>query len=195
MTESSPPKVDAEALIGRFFPMGDPARKLLLRHGELVADKAVEILDGADWLNADREFVVQAAFLHDIGIVKTRCRELGCRGSLPYVCHGVEGRKLLDRLGLNRHAMVCERHVGVGLAAERIKRLGLPLPIRDMLPLSVEERLICYADKFYSKTDNGRHEKSVEEIIAGLIRHDKDDARRFMILHRFFTQSPAEKVH
>ena len=63
-----------------------------------------------------------------------------------------------------------------------------------MLPRSMEERLICYADKFYSKTDNGRHAKSIDAILAGLIRHDEDDAQRFMTLHRFFTQSPAEPV-
>jgi hypothetical protein len=53
----------------------------------------------------------------------------------------------------------------------------LPLPARDMFPLSVEERLICYADKFFSKTDNGRHEKTIDEITAGLARYEANAMR------------------
>ena len=183
--------IDPEAIITRFYPAGSTTRDLLLRHGELVGRKALEILDCAEWLDADREFVVQSAVLHDIGIGRTRSPELGCTGTLPYVCHGVEGRAILDRLGLERHGLVCERHVGVGISARQTRRRNLPLPGRDMLPLSVEERLICYADKFFSKTDNGRHEKTVEEIIAALVRHEAAYEERFVVLHRLFTREPA----
>jgi uncharacterized protein len=183
--------IDPEAIITRFYPAGDPVRDLLLRHGELVARKDLDIIDRAPWVDADRSFVVQAAMLHDIGIGRTRCPELGCTGTLSYVCHGVAGRKILDALNLNRHGQVCERHVGVGISASQVARQHLPLPLRDMLPLSVEERLICYADKFFSKTDNGRHEKSVDEITAGLGRYAADYADRFMALHRLFTENPA----
>ena len=183
--------IDPEAIITRFYPAGSTTRGLLLRHGERVGRKALEILDCAEWLDADREFVVQSAVLHDIGIGRTRSPELGCTGTLPYVCHGVEGRAILDRLGLERHGLVCERHVGVGISARQTRRRNLPLPGRDMLPLSVEERLICYADKFFSKTDNGRHEKTVEEIIAALVRHEAAYEERFVMLHRLFTREPA----
>ncbi|WP_410287713.1 phosphohydrolase [Desulfosarcina sp.] len=184
---------DPQAIITRFYPVGSLTRDLLLRHGELVGRKAIEILERAEWLNADRQFVFQAAVLHDIGIGRTRCPELGCMGTLPYVCHGSEGRSILDGLGLVRHGLVCERHVGVGISAEQCKRRKLPLPVRDMLPLSVEERLICYADKFFSKTDNGRHEKTIEEITAGLARYEAEYAGRFLALHRIFTQAPANR--
>jgi uncharacterized protein len=181
-------EIDPEAIITRFYPAGSHIRDLLLRHGELVGRKALEILDRAEWLDADREFLVQSAVLHDIGIGRTRSPELGCTGTLPYVCHGVEGRAILDRLGLERHGLVCERHVGVGVSARQTRRRNLPLPARDMLPLSVEERLICYADKFFSKTDNGRHEKTIDEITAGLARYETEYVVRFLMLHRLFTQ-------
>ena len=183
--------IDPEAIITAVYPAGSPTRDLLLRHGELVGRKALDILDRAPWLEADRAFVIQAAVLHDIGIGRTRCLELGCTGTLPYVCHGVEGRAILDRLGLKPHGLVCERHVGVGISADQSVRRKLPLPIRDMLPLSVEERLICYADKFFSKTDNGRHENAIEEITAGLARHAVEYVDRFLTLHRLFTEEPA----
>jgi uncharacterized protein len=184
--------IDPAAVITRFYPTGSYTRDLLLHHGELVGRKALKILDRAPWLNADRDFVFQAAVLHDIGIGRTRCPELGCTGTLPYVCHGVEGRAILDKLGLRRHGLVCERHVGVGISADQAVRRNLPLPARDMIPLSVEERLICYADKFFSKTDYGRHEKTVDEITAGLSRYEAEYAVRFLALHRLFTCKPAK---
>lgn len=187
--------IDPEAIIARFYPAGSTTRDLLLRHGELVGRKALEILDRADWLNADREFVLQSAVLHDIGIGRTRSPGLGCTGTLPYVCHGVEGRAILDRLGLERHGLVCERHVGVGIGARQTVKQKLPLPVRDMFPLSVEERLICYADKFFSKTDNGRHEKSIHEITAGLARYEVEYADRFLALHRLFTCRPTHSAN
>ena len=126
--------IDPESIINRFYPARSTTRDLLLRHGELVGRKALGILDRAPWCVVDREFLVQAAMLHDIGIGRTRSPELGCTGTLPYVCHGVEGRAILDRLGLERHGLVCERHVGVGISAHQTVRRKLPLPARDMFP-------------------------------------------------------------
>jgi uncharacterized protein len=184
------PTVSPEDVIVGLYSVGSRSRDLLLRHGELVGRKALDILDRAPWLTADREFVIQAAMLHDIGIGLTHCPDLGCTGKLPYVCHGVAGRRILDDLGWRRHGLVCERHVGVGISAEQVRRQCTPLPVRDMLPLSLEERLICYADKFFSKTDNGLHEKAFDEIIAGLMRYDAHGAGRFLALHRLFTAAP-----
>jgi uncharacterized protein len=185
-----PSTLTPEAIITDFHPVGSRSRELLLRHGERVGRKALEILDRAPWLAADREFVIASAMLHDVGIGLTHCPDLGCTGRLPYVCHGVAGRRILDELGLQRHALVCERHVGVGISAEQAQRQCAALPARDMLPLSLEERLICYADKFFSKTDNGRHEKTPAEIIAGLMRYDADGANRFLALQRLFSTAP-----
>jgi uncharacterized protein len=186
----SNPRIDPEAIITSVYRAGSRTRELLLRHGDLVARKALDILDHASWVDADRSFVVQAAMLHDIGIGRTCCPDLGCTGILPYLCHGIEGKKILDRMGLKRHGRVCERHVGVGISTRQIVRQKLPLPARDMLPLSVEEQLICYADKFFSKTDNGRHEKTIDEITTGLARYEAVYADRFLTLHRSFTKGP-----
>lgn len=190
--DPSLPDIDPEAVLTRFYPAGSRTRDLLLHHGELVGHKALSILDRSSWLKVDREFVFQAAMLHDVGIGCTRCPQLGCNGTLPYVCHGVAGRAMLEKLGLNRHGLVCERHVGVGIRADEAAGQGLPLPDRDMLPLSLEERLICYADKFYSKTDNGRQEKPIDGIIAGLSRYGTTMTNRFRALHRLFTLEPID---
>ena len=56
----------------------------------------------------------------------------------------------------------------------------MPLPERDMIPLSIEEQIICYADKFFSKNGNGRPaEKSIATIIKSLSRYGPDKVRRF----------------
>jgi uncharacterized protein len=184
-------RVDPEAIITDLYPVGSRVRDLLLRHGELVAAKALATLARAPWIDADCEFVFQAAMLHDIGVGRTRSPTLGCTGALPYVCHGVEGRIVLDALELPRHGLVCERHVGVGICRNQILRHRMPLPVRDMRPVSAAERLICYADKFYSKSDNGRREKSVDEIVGGLNRYGADAGGLFLRMHREFSTGEA----
>ena len=38
--------------------------------------------------------------------------------------------KMLDSEGLPQHALVCERHIGVGLTMEDIRLQKLPLPFK-----------------------------------------------------------------
>ena len=80
-----------------------------------------------------------------------------------------------------RHGLVCERHVGVGISAEDIRRFDLPLPVRDMRPVTVEEQIICYADKFFSKNGSDTPcEKSVAEILESLKPYGADKVERFL---------------
>ena len=49
-----------------------------------------------------------------------------------------------------------------------------------MIPVSIEEQLICYADKFFSKNGNGQPpEKTISEIVEGLKSYGPDKVRRF----------------
>ncbi len=152
-----------------------------MEHGRLVAEKSLAAAQRVPHLEPDLEFIREAAMLHDIGIFMIDAPELGCIGKHPYIAHGRLGRELLEEMGLRRHALVCERHVGVGISAEDVKTHGLPLPERDMLPVSIEERIICYADKFFSK--NGckgtPREKSIQEILATLASYGEDKMSRF----------------
>jgi uncharacterized protein len=84
--------------------------------------------------------------------------------------------------GRSRLARVCERHVGVGISAADVRRCNLPLPERDMVPISIEEQIICYADKFFSKNGNGNlrtPEKTVAEINSSLKKYGQDKVDRF----------------
>ncbi len=157
----------------------------VILHSECVARKALSCIE-ARKLEIDRDFVYEAAMLHDIGVIRCNAPDILCHGVLPYICHGVEGRKMLDSLGLPNHALVCERHTGSGLSKNDIIQQNLPLPLREMLPISTEEKLICYADKFFSKSGNLTEEKSVEKIIKQMARHGQDSVDRFIELHKLF---------
>jgi uncharacterized protein len=168
------------AILESYYDKASPAYRVVLDHGRHVAAKALAAADRVHHPDVDRAFIEEAALLHDIGILYTDAPALGCRGRHPYVCHGYLGRTMLERCGLHRHALVCERHVGVGITQMDIISQKLPIPLREMMPVSVEEQIICYADKFFSKNGgtNGR-EKSVEEILQQLQAYGPDKVRRF----------------
>ena len=96
----------------------------------------------------------------------------------PYICHGYLGADLIRGEGYPRHALVCERHTGAGLSLEGIIAQDLPVPHREMVPVSLEEQAICFADKFYSKTHLEK-EKSVEKARKSLERYGEEGVRRF----------------
>ncbi|HAC21393.1 MAG TPA: phosphohydrolase, partial [Porphyromonadaceae bacterium] len=54
-----------------------------------------------------------------------------------------------------------------------------------MMPLSLEEQLICFADKFYSKTKLGQ-EKTPDQIKKSLLRHGEETAARFAAWCKLF---------
>ncbi len=175
-------------LIEKYYPPGSEAHRILLRHSGRVAAKALITARRLNQLAAiDIEFVREAALLHDIGILFTNALDLGCNGQLPYLAHGYKGRELLDQEGLPRHALVCERHIGVGLTAEEIRANHLPLPVRDMLPLSVEEQIITYADLFFSKNPKENdQERTPEQVRQTLARFGADKPAIFDTWHARF---------
>ena len=179
--------VDPVSIIRDYYPAGSTAYEVLVRHGEAVAEKALNVAGRLGNGRANPAFLYEAAMLHDIGIFLTAIPSLGCHGRQPYIRHGVLGRDLLEGRGLPQHALVCERHVGVGLTIDDIQRQGLPLPERDMRPVTLEEEIVCYADKFFSKTTRpGRAARSIPEILALLGRHGASHAHRFQSWVRRF---------
>ena len=167
-------------IIARYYKPSSEAFRILTEHGELVAERALRAAARVAHLQPDLAFIREAAMLHDVGIFLTDSPEIDCHGCEPYIRHGIFGRDILDALGLPRHGLVCERHVGVGISAEDIGRFNLPLPARDMRPATIEEQIICYADKFFSKNrDGASREKPVPEIVAGLRPYGADKMERF----------------
>lgn len=164
--------MDCLKLIERYCPADDPLHEVLVGHSRQVAALADEVCARLKrrGVPVDSEFVHEAAMLHDIGIVKVDAPDIHCHGTEPYICHGVIGREMLDELGLHRHALVCERHTGAGITVQDIEQQHLPLPHRDLLPVSLEEQIVCYADKFFSKTHVGAPARTLEEARAKLAK-------------------------
>lgn len=165
-------------IINKYYPEENELKHILLTHSRSVADKALWIADRRPELGLDREFLYEAAMLHDIGIFLTDADGIHCHGTHPYICHGYLGADLVRAEGFPRHALVCERHTGAGLSLEEIERQSLPVPHREMVPVSLEEQVVCFADKFYSKTHLDR-EKSVEKARRSLERYGEAGLKRF----------------
>ena len=165
-------------LIHKYCEGNEPLEQVLLRHSEDVARRALKIAKAHPELGADETFLWEAAMLHDIGCVRTNAPSIHCFGTEPYIRHGLLGGEILRGEGLPRHARVAERHTGTGLTAIEIERQNLPLPCQDFTPESIEEQIVCYADKFFSKTKLDR-EKTMEEVVRSLAKFGTGGVARF----------------
>ena len=176
---------DWKKIIDKYYSGDGDLRTILIIHSQSVARKALQIVSLHPELNLDREFIEEAAMLHDIGIIKTDAPGIKCFGTEPYICHGILGAEMLRQEGLPRHARVCERHTGAGLSLNEIVSQNLPLPHQDFPPETLEEQVICYADKFFSKTHLDR-EKSVEKAEKSIAKFGEEGLARFKQWEKMF---------
>lgn len=182
----------ASEIINKYYPEGTRLRDIYMRHCRQVADLALEI-NAARRLGLDADTVETAAMLHDIGIFLTDADGIDCHGTEPYIRHGILGATLLRREGMPEEiARVAERHTGAGITPDDIVSMKLPLPEGDYMPETLLERLVCYADKFYSKTRlDGA--KSLGSVRRSMERHSTATLARFERLHDEFHIAQTEK--
>lgn len=154
-------------IIDNYYPANgnEDLRRLLIKHSRQVADRCLMICSHHPELGLDREFLEEAAMLHDIGIQWCSAPGIHCYGTEPYLRHGIIGGKLLRREGYDRHARVAERHTGTGLPGQE--------------PETLEEQVICYADKFYSKSRPDRV-LTVAEAAQSLEKFGHEGVEKFM---------------
>lgn len=177
---------DYQRIIDKYYPAGSPLRDIYMRHCRSVANLALDIArrKGLDLSPADIE---AAAMLHDIGIVRTDAPGIHCHGSEPYLAHGRIGADLLRAEGApEEYARVAERHTGAGLTPEDVARMSPMLPPdRSYMPQTLLERLVCYADKFYSKSGDMKI-KPLDRVRASLAKFGEGASERFERLHQEF---------
>lgn len=162
--------MDVKAIIDRYYPVENELKNIYNIHAEKVTSLALEMATRHPELNIDSDFVKEAAMLHDLGIFLTDAPRIYCFGSEPYLCHGYLGAELLRSLGYERHARVCERHTGTGLTKEQVVANGWKLPVKDFVPETIEEQLICFADKFYSKTKFLETRRTFEQVVESMAK-------------------------
>ncbi|MDE5913190.1 MAG: HDIG domain-containing protein [Muribaculaceae bacterium] len=163
-----------DSIIEKYYPAGTRLRDIFLMHARQVADEAVGIARRIGLPLAEEE-IRAAAMLHDIGIFLTDAPDIDCHGSAPYIEHGPLGAELLRREGMPESwARVAERHTGTGLP--------------PLVPETLLERLVCYADKFYSKS-GAMKRKTLEQVEKSMLRFGPDNLERFRRLHSEFNPS------
>jgi uncharacterized protein len=110
----------------------------VVAHCMAVSSIALSIADRLK-ISVDRELVRQGGLFHDIG----RSRTNGIR-------HAIVGVEIAKNLGLPVELQnIIECHIGAGIRADEAVRLGLPE--KDYLPLTVEEKLVSYADNLIDR--------------------------------------------
>jgi uncharacterized protein len=86
-------------------------------------------------LKVDVPLVEISGLLHDIGRSKTHS-----------VDHALVGGEIARSFGLSNSVVsIIERHAGGGIPKDEAKKLGWPA--KDYLPQTLEEKIVCYADK------------------------------------------------
>ncbi len=181
------PQLQPFAIIQKYYAPSSPLYHILVVHSLLVANRALEIARAYQARHVaaqlDFQFIEEAALLHDIGIYQCDAPGIHCFGKEPYIKHGIIGREILEREGLPRHALVCERHTGAGLTREDVIAQKLPLPLRDYVPLSLEEKIICLADRFYVKNPETLYEPlTIESITAKMNAYGEGALARWQAL-------------
>jgi uncharacterized protein (TIGR00295 family) len=142
----------------------------VIKHCKAVRDVAIKI---AEKTNANLELVEAAALLHDIGRSKTHG-----------IFHGIEGVKIAKKIGLpNNIVRIIERHLGAGIPKAEAKKLGLPL--KDYIPITLEEKIVCHADNLI---DNCRRQKVKKAVERALKEGNKEYAERLINLHKELTK-------
>ncbi len=109
----------------------------VVRHCIAVADLAIEIAAKLQLRKSklDIKLVEVGALLHDIGRSKTHT-----------VNHLIAGVEIACSKGLPESIVsIIKRHVGGGITPEEAKKLGWPND--NYVPTSLEEKIVCYADK------------------------------------------------
>lgn len=171
--------MDPIAIISKYYIPNSKAYRILVGHSRMVTEKALKIASSHPELNPDLKFIEEAGMIHDIGIFLTNAPNLCCFGDYPYLAHGYLGCELITSLGYPDHGLVCERHTGVGISKNEILEKKLPLPERDFIPETVEEQMISFADKFYSKSQDIFKEKSLSDVRKSISAFGKENINRF----------------
>lgn len=199
--------MDYLALLHRYYPEDNALRRMLLHHSRQVCARALKIVERHPELGANRNLVEAGAMLHDIGIFLTDAPGIHCHGTAHYILHGSLGAQLLrneaEQLKKEKQqaeqlkeeqpqaiqlqeelhfyealARICERHTGTGLTRQTIIEWGLPDPQQDLLPETIEEQIICYADKFYSKSHLER-ERTIPQTLQSLEKFGDEGVEKF----------------
>jgi len=109
----------------------------------------------------NEEAAVAAALLHDIG-----------RSQVQTVSHGYVGAEILQKEGVDSVVVeIVRKHVGAGISSE--EAVALNFPPGDYVPRTLEEKIVCFADKML----DGDKARPFEEEVKRFVKKGHDVQR------------------
>ncbi len=147
----------------------------VIKHCKAVAKLAVETAEKCKekGLNVNLKLVEIGALLHDIGRSKTHS-----------VHHAVVGAEILKAADLPEPVIsIIKKHVGGGITASEAEQLGWPKDV--YIPVTLEEKIVSYADKLIENAKRAPIEITLEELAR---EHGQDAAERVLELHKEITK-------
>jgi len=148
----------------------------VINHCKAVANLCLEVASQLQkkGLPVDLKLVEAGAILHDIGRSKTNA-----------VDHGIVGAEIAKIEGLPEAVVnIIKRHVGGGITLNEAVRFGWPR--EEHMPLSLEEKIVSYADKLIDNSKSGSVPIDVEIKRLQEAGHN-DAAERVRELHKEMT--------
>jgi len=126
----------------------------VINHCKAVTKLAVETANALEerGVKIDSALVEVGALLHDIGRSKTHA-----------VHHAVVGAEIAESAGLPGSVIsIIKRHVGGGITASEAKKLGWPEDV--YMPITLEEKVVSYADKLIENSKHAPIERTIEKL-------------------------------
>ena len=144
----------------------------IFKHSKAVETLAIHI---ASQIECDIDLVVAGSLLHDIGRSKYPPK------SNNAILHGVEGAKILKNNGIDQRIIsITERHIGAGITVKDIEKQKIPIPKKDYLPTTIEEKIVAYADNCVKYDEILDVDYPISRFYKSL---GIDHANRVIILH------------
>lgn len=140
---------EIQALHKRLAP-SEHDYKSIYGHSQIVAEMAAELIEKNN-LDVNKKLVRVGALLHDVGGYTYEDIEQAFKNG-EYITHALRGYDVLKAEGIDE--VVCQialNHVGVGVTKQNIQEMNLPLSPQDYSPVTPEQEIVMYADKFHSK--------------------------------------------
>ncbi len=149
----------------------------VIEHCKAVAEYARQIANNlrksagkkGQSIDIDMDAVYFGGLLHDIG--RSRTHGIG---------HAVAGAAIAIENGLDDKLVnIIERHIGAGIPKE--EAVGLGLPEKDYMPVTIEEKIVAHADNLVFDNKIG----TLDEMVTNLRKKRLDDEtiRRFIELN------------
>lgn len=145
----------------------------------------------------NERLLVMGGLIHDIGTYQL-IKHDGSDGEplrfkhSKYIQHGLRGYKLLRACGFDEAlALFARNHTGIGLTARMVQDQDLPLPVADYVPVTLEQDLVMYADKFHTKSDPAEF-VGFDRCIRRAAKHGEANARGMRDLIDRYGMPPVE---